>query len=116
MKIITWNCRGLRNPSTILNLRNLIRSSQVDVLFLSETHYMTDFGIHLHLLGFDHYFQVNAASNWSGGLLLLWHSNINLTIQQSSQFMIHASVQELDKAWDMVCFYGQPERSLRRDF
>jgi len=47
---------------------------------------------------------------------LLWHSGINLSIQQSTPYMIHASIIDNGTEWDLVCFYGQPNRTQRREF
>jgi exonuclease III len=37
MSIISWNCRGLGNPSAILHLKFLIRRYKPDVMLLYET-------------------------------------------------------------------------------
>lgn len=37
MKIISWNCRGLRRPSTISQLKKELRLHLSDSVFLSET-------------------------------------------------------------------------------
>jgi exonuclease III len=37
MKILSWNCRGLGKPSAVRDLRQLIKTHQPDLIFLSET-------------------------------------------------------------------------------
>jgi exonuclease III len=37
MKILSWNCRGLANTSTIRSLRSIIKLNHPDIIFLSET-------------------------------------------------------------------------------
>jgi hypothetical protein len=37
MRLLSWNCRGLGNPCTILELLLLIKEQGPSVLFLSET-------------------------------------------------------------------------------
>lgn len=37
MKLLSWNCRGLGGPSTISQLKKLVRVSLPDVTFICET-------------------------------------------------------------------------------
>lgn len=42
MSCLSWNCRGLGNPSTVRALRELIRTQKADIVLLHETlvHYV----------------------------------------------------------------------------
>lgn len=37
MSILSWNCRGLGNPKAVPNIKDLVRSSHAEVIFLFET-------------------------------------------------------------------------------
>jgi exonuclease III len=79
MKILSWNCRGLAQPSTIRSLRAMIRKSNLDIIFLSETKIdpTTACSI-LHQLGFVLLVQAPPSSS-RRGLLLAWKSDVKLT-------------------------------------
>ena len=38
MKILVWNCQGMKKPTAIRALQVLMERIRPDVLFLSETH------------------------------------------------------------------------------
>lgn len=116
MKLLSWNCRGLRNPSTIRNIRNLLRSCGANVVFLSETHVTANDVFPFLQFGFDMYYQVPAVTHWKGGLLLLWYFNTDLQVLYSDQFIIHVSIKLMDQVWQAAFIYGEPNRSFRRAF
>ncbi|MCI72567.1 RNA-directed DNA polymerase (Reverse transcriptase), partial [Trifolium medium] len=37
MKLISWNCRGLGNPTAVRALKKLIKDQSPDIVFLMET-------------------------------------------------------------------------------
>lgn len=37
MSILSWNCRGLGNPSTIQSFKEIIKDKQLKLIFLMET-------------------------------------------------------------------------------
>jgi exonuclease III len=77
MSILSWNCRGLGNPSAIPTLKDLVRTYQPDAMFLCETlvhaNKITEIK---NKLGFDAAFAVDRIGR-SGGLALLWKNKIN---------------------------------------
>ena len=38
MKILSWNCRGIGNPATVKELRDVAKDYAPSVLFIMETH------------------------------------------------------------------------------
>lgn len=78
MKILSRNRRGLAQPSTIHSLRAIIRKTNPDMLFLSETktasHHVSSI---LHQLGFSMLVQAPPSSS-RGGLLLAWETDVIL--------------------------------------
>ena len=92
MKTICWNVRGLGNPRAMGRLRRLIRERRPDLLFLSETRLKGARVDRLKWkLGFNNGFGVHAVG-LSGGLHLLWHEGIEVSIQSYSKGHIDASV------------------------
>lgn len=43
MRVMSWNCRGLGNPSTIPQLKESLRLFKLKVIFLCETKRRKDF-------------------------------------------------------------------------
>jgi len=72
MKILSWNYRGLAQSFTIRSLRAMVRKSNPDILFLSETKTTTIVALSiLHKLGFFWLVQANPSGS-RDGLLLAW--------------------------------------------
>jgi exonuclease III len=42
MKIISWNCRGLGNPTAVRALKKLLKTQCPDLVFLMETRLKAD--------------------------------------------------------------------------
>lgn len=80
MSLLAWNCRGLGRPSTVRNLKGLIRKHSPTGLFLCETKSSKDKleRIQRKLL-FDNLFVVEA-DNHKGGLALFWVNSWNCMI------------------------------------
>jgi len=72
MSIMSWNCRGLGNPSAVPTLRDLSRKYRLDVLFLCKTLVHANRIEEIRIrLGFDASFAVDSIGR-SGGLAILW--------------------------------------------
>ena len=57
MRILHWNCQGLRNPLTIPYLKDINRKYKIDILFLVETKNKDDYVQKLgDQLQFTHHF------------------------------------------------------------
>jgi len=79
MKILSWNCRGLANTSTVRSLRSIIRLNHPDIIFLSET--KTDPAVASNImnqLGFPLILPAPPSQS-QGGLLLACNSDVNLS-------------------------------------
>lgn len=70
--MLSWNCRGLGNPSTIQVLLDLVQSKRVIILFLCETLIAEDRleGVGRRL-GLGNCFGVDCVGH-SGGLTVFW--------------------------------------------
>jgi hypothetical protein len=117
MSLLSWNCRGLGNPQTVLDLRQMVREKKPKAVFLMETktrHKRIEF---LKMkLGMENMFVVDSVGR-SGGLALLWKEDFNLSIQNFSRRHINAVVNtgagELE--WKLTCIYGNPETANRKE-
>ncbi|GLT93868.1 hypothetical protein SLE2022_116380 [Rubroshorea leprosula] len=80
MSFFCWNCRGLGNPRAVRSLMELVRLKKPIVVFLSETLLDKKGMEHVRRrLGFQNCFTV-ARVGRSGGLAMLWHSTVKLSL------------------------------------
>lgn len=77
MNILSLNCRGLRHPSAVRNLRNLIRREASTLVFLSEMKLISSefHKIRARLRDF-HGLAVESMGR-SDGLALLWRNELD---------------------------------------
>ncbi|XP_074344504.1 uncharacterized protein LOC141683655 [Apium graveolens] len=110
MKHIGWNCRGLGNPRSVHTLGDLIKSHIPTLLFLSETLVRGDIIPNIsRRFGFSGFFAVDAVGR-TGGLAVLWESNISCTVIGSSRNYIDMHILEKNiPSWRLTCYYGFPE-------
>ncbi|KAK6134533.1 hypothetical protein DH2020_031703 [Rehmannia glutinosa] len=115
MNILSWNCRGLGNPRTILELRDIIRAKSPDVVFLCETKCKVhDIDRIKNSLGF--FGVAFPSSGRSGGLALLWKKSISLVLRSFCDRFIDADILWMGSSIRITGVYGQPDVSLRRQF
>jgi hypothetical protein len=118
MKILSWNCRGLANTSTISSLRAIIRHNHPDVIFLSETKTAPDIASSiLHQLDFSLLVQA-PPSQTRGGLLLAWNSDVNISSFFVSNDMICVwCFSTMPHVKCMISFvYGPPYQKSASNF
>jgi exonuclease III len=109
-KILIWNVRGLNSSVRQDSVKELVISSQVDVICIQETKMQTvPRGSILSMLGADFTDYVFLPSiGASGGVLMAWKRHIGYTGQH--RIDIHCiSVQfcnEEGHTWWLTCVYG----------
>ncbi|TYG83632.1 hypothetical protein ES288_D01G184300v1, partial [Gossypium darwinii] len=114
MKIFCWNCRGVRNPATVCELKQLLVANAPDVVFLCETK--------IHSNGFPRIrsrcrlkgcLAVNSDGK-SGGLALLWREGVTVDVQNFSNYHIDSlvSTQDGEVIW-FTGFYGQADQTSK---
>ena len=83
MCILAWNCRGIGRDSKVRALKELIRASNPNLVFLLETKvkYPSINRIKTHLNFFDCFFV--EANGRAGGLALFWRMVVDLEIVYS---------------------------------
>lgn len=116
MNILAWNCRGLGNPRAVPVLRELIRASRPDVIFLFKTLVaQSRIDVIKVSLGFDNCIAVDCNGR-SGGMCVLWNINFQVSLLSYSQNLIDLDIIDCIKGtWRVTGFYGFPERGRRRD-
>ncbi|CAJ2655005.1 unnamed protein product [Trifolium pratense] len=116
MSIISWNCRGFGNLSSVPKFKYLIRYYNPDAIFLCETLVHRNKIEELRiLLGFENCFAVDREGR-GGGVALLWKSTIHCNITNYSSNHINVEIDDAHRGtWRLTGFYGYPGGSRRRD-
>jgi len=84
MSVLCYNCRGLGEPPTVGNLRSLLRRRSPRVVFLSETkkRRMEMCAIMAKLGDYQGVFE--DCMGRSGGLAMLWHHSLKVSLLSQS--------------------------------
>ena len=118
MRTIARNCRGAGRASTIRALKELIRESNPDIVFLSETK-IKSMRINkiCDRLKFVDSWCVDA-DGLSGGLALFWRLGVELKVVFSNKNMIVAVVYSdpPEAPWLLFAIYGPIQRSKKEKF
>ncbi|XP_025670410.1 uncharacterized protein [Arachis hypogaea] len=104
MRILTWNCRGLRRPLTIHNLKGISQSYSPELVFICETKNQTrKVEAKLRSCGFSHWHIVNP-NGIAGGLVMAWKEGCNIKVTSNSSFYIQAIVKDManNEKWSII--------------
>ena len=109
MSLLIWNARGLGSPRAFMRLRKLIRSCSPVLVFLLETKLSGRRAKFLfRSMGYDGGFHVDSVGR-SGGLIMFWKSEWQVSILNYSRCHIDVEVSQLDGfRWRFSGIYGQP--------
>jgi exonuclease III len=109
MKLLVWNCRGMRKPAAVRALLGIQERVKPDVLFLSETHLdKAKAGKLKRRLGFDK-MEVWESDGRSGGLLMFWQEELGVSSVEARANSIDLRIKETSGAgWRFTGFYGEP--------
>ena len=116
MSLISLNCRGCGEATTVREIRCIADSYNPSMLFLSETKMSRQRSEDLKWrLGFQNAIGVNSLG-LSGGLVLLWKNGVTVNLKSYSKFHIDVWVSEEDgKVWRFTGFYGESMRTRRKE-
>lgn len=96
MIIISWNCRGLKNPRTVHDLCLLVQDKKPNIVFLMETKLdMRRMDGVRKRLGFYECLIVDAISS-KGGLAILWRIEGYVQVFNYSQNHISMMVNDFN--------------------
>lgn len=121
MRIISWNCTGLGNPTAVRALKKLLKSKCLDVVFLMETRLKHSdkkakstftCGPLSNLFTIDCNY-VNG--HRSGGLALLWNDSVTMEILNANKMYIDAYITACNNntSWFISGIYGNPYYSQK---
>ena len=106
---VCWNVRGMGNPRTFGALKRLIKKFSPYVVFLSKTKlHSSKISKIKDILGFKGGFSVDSNTR-SGGLLLLWLEEVDLSVFSFSTGHIDTRIKMNNGfLWRFTGFYGNP--------
>ncbi|XP_060961850.1 uncharacterized protein LOC133032047 [Cannabis sativa] len=110
MKLISWNARGLGNPGALRHLRLLVQQQSPHVLFLMETKLADNSITRLRLLlKFSNGLEV-ARIGLSGGIMLLWSDEIDVTLLNMGPTFFDCYMKfNGSPSFHFTGFYGAPD-------
>jgi exonuclease III len=109
MRIASWNCRGMGNGPAVRGLLDFQRQEDPDVLFLCETK-MKERNIcrFKWLLGMQGMVARDCEGR-SGGIVLFWKKEVNISLGSFSRYHIDVKIEEEDGfKWRFTGIYGEP--------
>lgn len=113
MKLLSWNCRGLGSPSTVLQLKESLRLYKPELIFVCETK---------KKLGFvstvckkngwgKRWFAVDPIGK-SGGLLLGWSLDVIIHHIRSTHYSLEVDFEipgSVDRMWAVFVYASNKE-------
>ncbi|KAM6574657.1 hypothetical protein CsatA_022984 [Cannabis sativa] len=118
MKILSWNCRGLGNSTTVRQLTALVRQHNPEVVILSEVRLpSTKFSRVCTRMKFEGSHYVPPIGR-AGGLGLCWMKGVNCNIQFASRFLIIGEISSDPPGcvWKLFGTYGPPNGNDKEQF
>ncbi|XP_024171787.1 uncharacterized protein LOC112177760 [Rosa chinensis] len=116
LDILSWNCRGICNDSTVRALKDLISQNRPQIIFLCETKIsnLGDFTALKHALGFSYAKEV-LSDGQAGGLGVFWNDEVRVQMGTVSEHHIDMVIfgGPGDPRWRLTCFYGYARTSER---
>ncbi|KAK8335253.1 hypothetical protein V6Z11_A09G041700 [Gossypium hirsutum] len=115
MRIICWNCRGVGNPATVHDLKQLLVANDPDIIFLCETKSNANkFDSVRRKCRMEGCLAVNAEGR-SRGLVMMWKDSKQVEIQTYSSNHIDSLIHvENDRPIHFKSFYGNADPNKRQ--
>ncbi|KAB1671553.1 hypothetical protein [Gossypium barbadense] len=115
MKILCWNCRGIGNPATVRELKQMLVANDPDIVFLCETKINANkFSSVRSRCKMEGCLAVNANGK-SGGLVMMWKESNKVEVQTYSNNHINSIIKlENDNLIRFTGFYGNAKPNKRQ--
>ncbi|XP_017614083.1 uncharacterized protein LOC108459248 [Gossypium arboreum] len=114
MKIFCWNCRGVGNPATVHELKQLLVANALNIVFLCETKiHSNGFSRIRSICKMEGCMAINSKGK-SGGIALMWKEGVKVDVQNFSNHHIDSLVTvDENEVIRFTGFYGQADPNLR---
>ncbi|KAK8359329.1 hypothetical protein V6Z12_A04G087900 [Gossypium hirsutum] len=114
MKIFCWNCRGVGNPATVHELKQLLVANALNIVFLCETKiHSNGFSRIRSMCKMEGCMAINSEGK-SGGIPLIWKEGVKVDVQNFSNHHIDSLVTvDENEVIRFTGFYGQVDPNLR---
>jgi hypothetical protein len=109
MSILSWNCKGMGQSSTIHDLLRLVRQYCPKIVFLSKTRQQKNRVSNIRFrMGLNKSFVVDGHGK-GGGLAMYWDASINISILSYVQHYIDSLIWNADHHahWRCTFVYGE---------
>lgn len=121
MKVLSWSCRGLRNPTTIRALKKLLKTQCLDLVLLMETKLNnTDRKAKSSLAcgPLSNVFLIDcnmSQGHRSRGLAILWNNVIIFDIIHFNKMFVDLYITSSNNnfSWFASGIYGYPQHSQK---
>ncbi|KAM2489958.1 hypothetical protein PS1_046886 [Malus domestica] len=117
MKLITWNCQGIRGDLTVDNLLESNRLHTSDIVILLETKNKSHrYEFLKNSLGLEYMFAVEP-QGLSGRLCVFWKDGSQVTLLKSEEFVIEVKIwdENLNKQWRLFAIYASTDEKKRKE-
>ena len=110
MNILSWNCRGLRNPQTEQELGDLIRAHSPSIVFVAETWLKK-----ARLISLRDKWKFDGMIDFSregrgGGVAVFWKKEMDFSVDTYSPNHIDAVINKgKEGEWRFTGFYSEPD-------
>uniref|UniRef100_A0A803PRT5 CCHC-type domain-containing protein n=1 Tax=Cannabis sativa TaxID=3483 RepID=A0A803PRT5_CANSA len=107
MRCLAWNCRGLRQSTAERTLRGLIRDSNADFIFLSETKVSVETMVEvMNRLGFVNHWCI-PTNGLAGGFCIAWRIGVlcNVFKTYETGFLVTFQAVMGCPEWKLHCVY-----------
>ncbi|TYH28269.1 hypothetical protein ES288_A02G130600v1 [Gossypium darwinii] len=114
MKIFCWNCRGVGNPATVRELKQLLVANGPNIVFLCETKIHSNGLSRIQsMCRMESCMAINSEGK-SGGLALMWKEGVKVNVQNFSNHHIDSLVTlDENEVIRFTGFYGQANLNVR---
>lgn len=114
MRIISWNCRGLRKTTSVQHCKRLLSKFTTDLIYLFETKLPFEaVSSILNKLGYNKRIGTNAY-NLGGGTIVAQQKDFQVNVIEFSDHVCHykVSINESSPLYYLSFFYGPPKTRL----